>query len=83
MRIFRTSALAVALVLASATATVSQSANKEIQRCESGLQRNINVCGNMHNSATSGYDRCVNTAQMTFTTCIEDAVRRMQTRSED
>ncbi|RZJ38665.1 MAG: hypothetical protein EON87_20525 [Brevundimonas sp.] len=83
MRIFQTTAIAVVMILASATATASQSPNRDIQRCDTGLQRNVNVCNNMHSVGSNGWRTCLNTAMMMHETCVEDAVRRMQMRGED
>lgn len=84
MRIVLTSSLAVALVLASASASVSRTDNnRDIERCDSGLQRNVSVCNNMHSVMSSGWNTCIDTAIMMHSTCVQDAVRRMDTRTQE
>lgn len=79
MRKTRTGILAIALLLASATASVSGPSNRDIERCDSGLQRNVTVCNNMHPVTSNGWNTCIDTALMMHSTCVQDAVRRMQT----
>jgi len=83
MRKTSTAVLAVALLLASAGASVSREENPDIERCDSGLQRNVVVCNNMHSVGSNGWNTCIDTAIMMHSTCVQDAVRRMQTRGQD
>ena len=83
MRILPTTALSIALVLASASTSASRTDNRDLQRCDAGLQRNVVVCNNMHAVGSDRWDTCVGTALMMHSTCVEDAFRRMATRGED
>jgi|GEM_PF-5615399 len=83
MRIVSVTALSVALLLASASASVSRTDNRDIERCDSGLQRNVSVCNNMHSIMSSGWNTCIDTAIMMHSTCVQDAQRRMETRGQD
>lgn len=83
MRILQTTALATALLLGSASATLSRTDNRDFERCETGLNRNVAVCNNLHTVGSNRWGTCLDTAIMMHNTCMVDAVRRMQTRSED
>lgn len=79
MRIILTSTLAIALVLASASSSVSGISDAGVERCDAGLQRNVVVCNNMHPVMSNGWNTCIDTAIMMHSTCVQDAVRRMRT----
>lgn len=83
MRKTSTAILAVALLLGSAGASASRTDNQDIERCDNGLQRNVAVCTNMHSVGSNGWNTCIDTAIMMHSTCVQDAVRRMQSRGED
>lgn len=83
MRMLGTTALAIALLLGSASNTLSRSDHRELQRCEAGLNRNISVCNDTLEIGSGRWDACLNTAIMMHGACVADALRRMRTLGED
>lgn len=82
MRILSTTLLATALLLGSASNTLSRSDSREIERCDAGLNRNVSVCNNTLQIGSDRWETCLNTAIMMHGTCVADAVRRMRTLGE-
>lgn len=76
MRKTSTALLAVAILLGSATASVSRTDSRDFARCDAGLDRNIVVCNNLHQVSSDSWQTCLNMSMQIHRICVQDAVRR-------
>lgn len=80
MRHLATISLAVVFTLGSAGATVSQvNDNPRIRHCNAGLDRSINVCNNMHDVNSTGWQKCIDYSVSMHRMCVMEAVQHMDT----
>ena len=80
MRPLATITLAVVLALGSAGSTVSQETdNPKVRYCNAGLERSINVCNNIHDVGSTGWDKCLAYTASQYRMCMADALDHMDT----
>ena len=80
MRPLATLTLAVVLALGSAGSSTSQVLdNPAVKRCDAGLQRSINACGNMHDIGSGSWHQCLDYSLSMHKMCVMEAVDHMDT----
>jgi hypothetical protein len=80
MRHLATLSLALVFTLGSAGVTVSQvNDNPRVRYCNAGLERSINVCNNMHDVNSTGWQKCIDYSVSMHRMCIMEAVAHMDT----
>ena len=76
MRKISTLILATAILLGSASTTLSRTDNRDFQRCDAGLDRNVAVCNNLHAVGSWSWQTCLSTSMQIHKVCVQDAIRR-------
>jgi hypothetical protein len=80
MRRPATVSLALALTLGSAGVAVTQETeHPRLRYCRMGLERNINVCNNVHDAFSDNWQRCINDSSSIYRMCVLEAVEHMDT----